>query len=142
MNLCNLKKTFADYKTKGWDRIFVLVDAHGTITPSGQHAEFTFINEACKDVLKWFSNRSEVRLILWTSSYPREIFKIVSWLSSNGVQINYINRNPEAKDTPRACFDKQPYYNIVIDDRAGFEPETDWAEMKCQLIELGEWDKV
>ena len=32
--------------------------------------------------------------------------------------------------------------NILIDDKAGFEPEKDWAELKCQLIELGEWDKV
>jgi len=142
MNLCNLKKSFADYQTKGWDRLFVLVDVHGTITPSGQHAEFTFINEAAKEVLQWFSKREECRLILWTSSYPDEVNAFKNWLSKHGIHIYYTNENPEAKDTPRACFDKKPYYNIVIDDRAGFEPATDWVELKCQLIELGEWYKV
>ena len=142
MNLCNLKKTFADYKTKGWDRIFVLVDVHATIIPSGAHDNFTFINEACKEVLQWWSKREEVRLILWTSSYPAETDRLKKWLAGHGIFIYYINQNPEAKDTPRASFASKMYYNIVIDDRAGFEPETDWAEMKRQLIELGEWDKA
>lgn len=141
MNVCNLKKTFADYKAKGWDRIFVLVDVHGTIIPSGSHDEFRFITEDAKEVLKWFSDRSEVRLILWTSSYMTEYSRVCNWLREYGIIVDYVNQNPEAKDTARACFAQKPYYNIVIDDRAGFEPETDWAELKCQLIELGEWDK-
>jgi hypothetical protein len=142
MNVCNLKKTFEDYKTKGWDRIFVLLDAHGTIIPSGTHDSFSFINPQCKEVLQWMSNRPEFRLILWTSSHPEEVFKLGDWLEEHKIDIDYINKNPEAKDTTRACFMWKPYYNMVIDDRAGFEPETDWAVIKNELISLGEWNKL
>ena len=142
MNLCNLKRTFTDYKIKGWDRIFVLLDAHGTIIPSGEHESISFISKDAKQVLRWMSKRPEIRLILWTSSYMWEYNRICKWLESHGIHIDYVNENPEAKDTERACFSRKPYYNICIDDRSGFEPETDWAEMKCQLIELGEWDKI
>jgi hypothetical protein len=141
MNVCNVKKTFSDYKSKGWDRIFVLVDAHGTIIPSGTHDEFHFINEDAKEVLKWFSDRPEVRLILWTSSYPAEAEQLTRWLLSNGIHVWYINENPEAKNTERAYFEKKPYYNICIDDRAGFTPETDWDLIKRELQLIGEWNK-
>jgi hypothetical protein len=141
MNLCNLKKTFEDYAKKGWDRIFVLLDVHGTIIPSGTHESFEFINPECKEVLQWMSRRPEFRLIFWTSSYDAETLALRAWLFKNDVLIDYVNANPEAKDTSRACFDKKPYYNLVIDDRAGFEPETDWAALKQELIAMGEWDK-
>jgi len=63
------------------------------------------------------------------------------WLNANGVYPNFFNHNPHAKDTPRSCFDKKPYFNILLDDRAGFEPETDWQAIKDELIAIGEWDK-
>ena len=139
MNLCNIKKTFAEYKIKGWDRIFVLVDAHGTIIPSGQHDDYSFISEDAKEILQWFSKRPEVRIILWTSSYPSEAESLTKWLLSHGIQVWYINENPEAKNTERAYFAKKLYYNIVVDDRSGFEPATDWAAIKQELISIGEW---
>ncbi len=139
MNLFNIRKTFEDYKVKGWDRIFVLVDAHGTIIPSGEHENFSFINQDCREVLRWMSRRPEFRLILWTSSYIPECNRVCNWLNSEGITIDYVNNNPEAKDTARACFAQKPYYNIVLDDRAGFEPETDWAAIKAELQAIGEW---
>lgn len=141
MNICNIKKTFEDYRSKGWDRIFVLVDVHGTLIPSGEHENFSFICQTAKEVLQWMSRRPEFRIILWTSSYPNEICMLCAWLSQQGVFIDYLNENPEAKDTARACFTRKPYYNIVIDDRAGFEPASDWAAIKRELQVLGEWDK-
>ena len=141
MNLCNIKQTFADYKTKGWDRIYVLVDVHNTITPAGQHDSFEFINPVCKEVLQWFSKRPEIKLILWTSSYPEETDRLTHWLLDNRIFVSYINANPEAKDTERAYFGEKFYYNIVIDDRAGFEPCSDWSAIKTLLTSIGEWDK-
>jgi hypothetical protein len=139
MNLFNIRKTFSDYKSKGWDRIFVLVDVHGTIIPIGQHAGFSFINPIAKEVLQWMTKREEIRLILWTSSYPSETERLTKWLLEQGIKIDYINTNPEAKNTDRACFQDKPYYNIVFDDRAGFDPDTDWFQIRRELELIGEW---
>jgi len=118
------------------------VDVHGTIIPSGEHEKFSFICDTAKEVLQWMSKRKEFRLILWTSSYTPEYNRVVNWLETNGIAIHYVNSNPEAKDTERACFARKPYYNIVLDDRAGFEPQSDWAAIKTLLQRLGELDKT
>lgn len=139
MNLCNIKKTFEDYKSKGWDRIFILIDVHGTIIPNGKHDAFSFITKDAEEVLRWFSNRPEIRLILWSSSYAKELHDIQLWLYSIGINFEYLNQNPEVTNTERACFDQKLYYNILIEDRAGFEPLQDWAAMKKELMDIGEW---
>ena len=144
MNLCNLKRTFALKPQRGWDTMYVLVDVHGTIIPGSWHTknDFRFISEDCKEVLQWMTKRKDFRIIIWTSSTGDEIVGIIQWLASHNIFIDYHNGNPEVRDTEYACFDYKPYFNILIDDKAGFEPERDWAELKCQLIELGEWDKI
>lgn len=143
MNLCNLKKTFEQKTTRNWDTLYVLLDVHGTIIPNSWHFknDFRFISPDCQEVLQWFSNRKDFRLILWTSSHTDEIAKIIEWLEEQGIIIDFVNANPECENTDYADFRKKPYFNILIDDKSGFSPETDWAEIKCQLIELGEWDK-
>lgn len=129
---------------KKWDTIYVLLDLHGTVMPNGLHSpvQYRFINHTCKEVLQWFSKRKDIKLILWTSSYTNETAAVLEWLEKNGVIIDYVNCNPDCEDTNIACFDKKPYYNILIDDRAGFDPEDDWQFIQMLLEQLGEWDKV
>ena len=31
------------------------------------------------------------------------------------------------------CFEKKFYFNILLDDKAGFDPETDWSVIKEYL---------
>lgn len=142
MNLCNLKRTFALMPERKWDTLYVLVDVHGTIIPGSWHKknDFQFIHPDCKEVLQQMSRSRLFRLIMWTSSKDDEIIEIFQWLYYHGIVVDYHNGNPEVRDTEYACFDAKPYFNILIDDKAGFEPEVDWTEMKRQLIELGEWD--
>ena len=144
MNLCNLKRTFALKPQRGWDTLYVLVDVHGTIIPGSWHTKnnFRFIHPDCKEVLQWMGRRKDFRLIMWTSSTDDEIIELLQWLHEQGIDFDYHNGNPEVRDTEYASFDAKPYFNICIDDKAGFEPEVDWTALKKELTELGEWDKV
>ena len=128
MNLCNLKRTFAQKTARNWDTLYVLIDVHGVIIPGSWHKtnEFRFISEDCIEVLQWFSKRSDFRIILWTSSYLAEVNKIGEWLLNQGIEVDYINCNPECKNTEYADFTYKPYFNILIDDKSGMEPEIDW----------------
>lgn len=45
-----------------------------------------------------------------------------------------VNSNPDEKDTKTGDFSKKFYFNILLDDRAGFQPETDWLEI-CRIID-------
>jgi hypothetical protein len=142
MNLCNIEKTFELKAKNNWDTLYVLLDLHGPVILSHSHDTFQFITEDCIEVLRWFSKRKDFRIILWTSSYVSEIEDIIKWLSIYEIDVDYVNCNPECKNTKKADFHKKPYFNICIDDKAGFEPLTDWKEIKKLLIVLKEWDKV
>lgn len=146
MNLFNIRKSFEMKKTKGWPEIYLLLDLHGTIIPSGRTSsdqeDFLEFYPGAGEVLQWFSKRKDIFIILWTSTPPERIGRVLQWLKGNSINIDFVNENPHAKDTPRSRFDKKPYFNIVLDDRAGFEPASDWAAIKNELITIGEWDKI
>jgi hypothetical protein len=137
-----IKKTFESKQAKGWDLLYVLLDVHGVILPSSWHKvnEFKFVTEDCIEVLQWFSKRNDFRIILWTSSYPTETNPLVKWLAEFEINIDYVNGNPNEPNNTYADFSFKPYYNILLDDKAGFEP-TDWKAIKEELISIGEWDK-
>jgi len=143
MNLCNLRNSFRLKEERKWDTLYVLLDVHGVIIPGSLHGdnELKFISDACIEVLRWFSSRKDIRIILWTSSYTKEITKIIEWLDKYNIEIDYVNFNPECINTAYADFRDKPYFNILIDDKSGFEPDKDWGELKMQLIGLGEWDR-
>jgi len=144
MNLFNIQQTFEMKKERGWDTLYISIDLHGTIIPSGKTVndieDSTEFYPHAQEVLQKLSQRKDIVLILW-SSIPRErVVKVLKWLSDNGVNFKYFNENPEAKSNSRSCFVGKFYFNILLDDRAGFEPETDWVAIKNELIRLGEWN--
>lgn len=143
MNLFNIRRTFEMKREKQWPEIYWCIDLHGTIIPSGRNSDdktdaMTFYPGA-KEVLQWISNRSDMFLILWTSTPRQRQTPIHEWFLRNGIEVSFWNENPHAKDTPRGDFSKKFYFNILLDDRAGFEPETDWIAIKEELIDIGEW---
>lgn len=128
MNLCNLRRTLELRPIRNWDTLYVLIDVHGVIIPGSWHKynDFRFISEDCIEVLQWFTKRKDFKLILWTSSHDDEIVAIIEWLNKFNIDINFVNRNPECKNTEYANFSNKPYFNILIDDKASFDPTIDW----------------
>lgn len=141
----HIKNVFTVLRPKrGWKTIYWMVDVHGVIIPGSWHREnnFQFISQDCEEVLKWISDRDDQKLILWTSSYSSEVEKLGDWLFQRGIVVDFVNINLDEKNTEYADFTYKPYFNILIDDKAGFDPESDWASIKMELIFIGEWAKV
>lgn len=135
MNICNLEKTFGLKKERGWKTIYVLLDVHGTIIESSYHSgdNLQFIVPEIEDVLKWMSKREDFKIIIWTSSYPVEISRICNWLKEKRIQVDSVNSNPFERDTDYASFKSKPYFNILIDDKSGFDPNIDWLLIGREL---------
>ena len=130
-------------KVKGWPETYWCIDLHGTIIPSGKDSNdetdtMEFYPHA-KEVLQWLTNRKDIILILWTSTPLWRASLVKECLEKNGIHFDMFNQNYHAKDTPRSDFSKKFYFNVLLDDRAGFEPETDWTAIKNELIAIGEW---
>ena len=133
-------------KVRQWPEVYFLIDLHGTIIPSGRNSEdrtdmLEFYPDA-KEVLQWLSNRKDIFIILWTSTPATRLDAVWAFFEKHNITFNYINHNPHAKDTPRSDFSLKPYFNVVLDDRGGFEADTDWTLIKQELIRVGEWNKI
>lgn len=144
MNLFNIERTFKMKAYKGWPEIYWAIDLHGTIIPSGKSStdqtdHLQFYPHA-KEVLQWLCNRKDIMTILWTSTPPSRMDSVLAWFYDNGITFTFVNENTHARNTLRSVFDKKFYFSILLDDRAGFEPETDWLAIKKELKRIGQWD--
>ena len=136
-NTFNIEKTFKTKAERKWHTIYFAVDLHGTIIRPG-HDKVEFYPDAVS-VVKWINKRTDCKIILWTSSHKEEIDTFISECAKNGISIDFINENPLEGDSKRACFDKKFYFNVLLDDKAGFDGERDWTRIKDALIDIGEW---
>src|SRR5690554_2945679 len=62
-------------KKKNWDKIYLAIDIHDTIVYGNYDKDelpTKFIGNA-KKTLQYLSNRSDIELILYTCSHPKEI---------------------------------------------------------------------
>ncbi len=124
------KNAFERKIEKNWDKIFVLVDIHDTILKACyEQAECYEYFPMAKEALQELSFRQDICLILWSSCYPEKLDSYLDRFRNDGIAFDYVNRNPEVVNTSLACFDDKLYFNVGIDDKFGFDAETDWAEV-------------
>lgn len=128
------EKAYNKMELVGWDHIYVFIDVHDTIfksTYNGDQKEYEYYFNA-KCALQMLSKRKDIILGLSTCSYPDQIGRLLDKLSDDGIEFTLVNENPMEKNTKYACFDKKPYFNVLIEDKAGFEADKDWYEVfKC-----------
>ena len=136
----NIEKSFDGafkrMKDRNWEKIYVLVDIHDTVFEACYHEkeEYKWYPFA-KEALEIMSHAKQISLILWTSTYENVINDYVEYFKTNGIKFDYINRNTETENTSLSCFDEKTYFNVGIDDKFGFEAETDWEIIYNYLVE-------
>ena len=132
-----INQAFETKEKRGWDTIYWLVDVHGTIIKSTYNREEDFAEtyDNCLWALGLLSKRKDCKIILWTSSYNDYVDRLIEWLKERNVTIDYFNENPECENTEAGDFSKKFYFNVIIDDKAGFDPENDWIEVVKALSE-------
>ena len=119
-----------------WDKIYVLVDIHDTIFEACYHEKenhkwYPFSKEA----LQIMSYSRNISLILWTSSHKESINEYLEYFKAIGISFNMVNSNSETKNNELSCFDEKTYFNVGIDDKFGFDAETDWETVYNYLVE-------
>ena len=120
----------AKMKERGWDKIYVAVDWHDTICHS-TYSEGMALNwcHGAERALKQMSEDSRICLILYTSSYVTVVEDFIRKLrTEHGINFEYFNCNPEVKNTEYGEFGKKFYYDLILDDKAGFVPD-EWVDM-------------
>jgi hypothetical protein len=137
----HIKKAFSDKKTRNWNKLYIAIDLHDTIIEGkyNLHNEGAKIFPNAEMVLINWTDRQDITLILWTSSHDVSINEQLKKMSELGIEFDYISENPEVPSNDLCNFGKKFYFNILLDDKAGFFGPTGWFEIEESLREIGEW---
>jgi hypothetical protein len=135
MNKEHILKTFKKINERNWDTLYWAVDIHDTMIKSNYSTTELpkeFFPHA-KEVMQRLSNRTDCVLILFTCSHNTEIKKYLELFEANKINFKFVNENPDVPNTALGSFDEKFYTNFYLDDKAGFDPETNWLEINQAL---------
>lgn len=121
-----LRKEWLKKVKRGWAKVYVVVDLHDTLVASNYEGLATRYYPEGIRCLQALSQRDDICLILWTSSYGADVEHYRNELSDQGIEFDFFNENPDEKNTFTGDFSRKFYFNILLDDKAGFVPGTDW----------------
>ncbi len=128
MILNAIRNALAAKEKRNWEKTYWAVDIHGTmILPNYQAGNipkqfYPFAKEALQEI----SKQKDICLILYTCSHPHEIVEYLAYFNSLDIHFQYVNKNPEAENTDYGNYTDKLYFNVLFEDKAGFNPETDW----------------
>ena len=133
MNLFNIDRAYGMKYARGWDTIFWAIDVHSTICEGKYELDQDFqFYPYSEQVLQFLSRQEDTCLILYTCSHSTEIYKMQQFLAQHNIIFKYVNCNPEVPDTALGCYTDKFYFNVLLEDKSGFEPE-DWFDIKTML---------
>ena len=137
MNIIKSFETaFKKMEERSWDRIYVLVDIHDTIFHASYEKKETYKCFPCAmECLREMTKRDDIALILWTSTHREAIDKYLDVFVKNGIVFDFVNINTAEKANSLSCFQEKTYFNVGLDDKFGFEPETDWKLILEYLVQ-------
>lgn len=133
-----IRNAFAKANQRNWDRTYWAIDIHETmIKPNWSETTTpTEFYPKAKEILQYISGRRDIVMILYTCSHPHEIEKYIDLFKENDIKFNHVNQNPEVINEKYGYYDSKPYFNVLLEDKAGFDPYSDWDEVYKTLKEF------
>jgi hypothetical protein len=142
MNIFNIERAFKYNTEHGFSKTYFCIDLHDVVI-EGKHNRLnvgaSFFPGAV-DVLRQLSFREDIVLILWTSSHGDALDGMKKKFQENGIEFRYTNENPECNSGHLCDFSQKFYFDILLDDKAGFEGAKDWSLVESELKRVGQWD--
>lgn len=132
----HVKRAFDKMKERKWDCIYFAIDIHGTVIKStyNKDTHFEYYPNAEK-VLKYLSTREDIKLIIYTSSHEGYINDLLNNFVEKHIYFDYVNENPEVDTNKLSDFSKKFHFDVLLDDKAGFEPDRDWPLLYQALLD-------
>eukprot|EP00005_Dracoamoeba_jomungandri_P006837 CAMPEP_0174268514 /NCGR_PEP_ID=MMETSP0439-20130205/37712_1 /TAXON_ID=0 /ORGANISM="Stereomyxa ramosa, Strain Chinc5" /LENGTH=130 /DNA_ID=CAMNT_0015356727 /DNA_START=21 /DNA_END=413 /DNA_ORIENTATION=+ len=111
------------------------IDLHGVVVlPTYSKEISTRFYPLAKEVLQKLSKRKDAVNIMYTCSDPEKAVAYQKFFAENGIRFDYINCNPEIEDKDvYGDYSIKPYFNIMLEDKAGFDPLADWRIISQEL---------
>lgn len=133
-----IRRQYEKQMEQKWYESYYLIDCHGTIirpnhnNPLPNKLDFY---DFAKSSLQLLTKRSDIRIILYTSSHDYQIRNYINILRMYDIEFDYINDNPEIGEGDYGDYTYKPYFDIYLDDKAGFDAENEWVDIYNWLKE-------
>ena len=124
-----IKRAHKLLEERNWDKVYWCIDLHGVCLKSTYNDTIEFINEDAIKTLQLISSDEQNVIILWSSCYSDYRFKIVDLFKDNNIKVKYFNKNDDIENTEYAYFGYKFYFDILLDDKAGFDASTEWEQI-------------
>jgi len=125
-----IKRAFKEMDEKKWAYVYFYFDLHHTVLLPDYNNTTTEFYPHAKEVLQYYSSREDIVMCLYTCSYPKEIERYKKFFEENGINFRFSNDNPEVINTKYGCYEHKPYFNVLFEDKAGFDALNDWVALK------------
>lgn len=140
MIVAAIKKAFETARKFNWEKTYWAFDIHETMlkpnwTPGTIPTEFY---PHAREALQLLSQRDDIVMFLYTCSHPHDTDQYLELFKKNQIHFDYVNENPEVENSQLGYYDKKPYFNVLLDDKAGFDPKVEWPEILKWVLEDGQ----
>lgn len=125
-------RAYQEMYLRKWNVLYFAIDLHGTIIERYTGNDIKAYDEA-EEALEKISSIPEIVPILFTSTSEESLLPFNEWALDRLIFFKYLNENPECLNNKTGDFSKKFYFNVLLDDRAGFDPEVDWKEVIVSL---------
>ncbi len=143
-----IQRAYLTAAERNWNSIYWAIDLHGVCFPySYGRGSYKFLGPHVVRGLQTISSRPESKIILWSACHEDEQPDIIKHFVDHGINVHYFNENPEIPNTHTGNFDDKFYFSIVLDDKAGFNPDEDWDNIiwhfeNDYVPQLRKWEDI
>jgi hypothetical protein len=122
-----IDRAYRVMKERNWDTIYWAIDLHGVCFKSTyETSTYEWINDNVVPSLLEITSHPENKIILWSGVHDFEKPEIIKFFELEGIHVDFFNCNPLEDNTLSGNFAEKFYFNILLDDKAGFDPDIDW----------------
>lgn len=124
---------FEILEKRNWEHVYYAIDLHGSvIKPNYQVGNIpTEFYPYAKEVLQMLSKRTDVVMYMYTCSHPHEQEQYLELFEKNDIHFKWVNKNMDVvtDNSGYGYYEDKPYFNVLFEDKAGFDPNTEWEEL-------------
>lgn len=125
--------------SKEWYETYWVIDIHKTVIQATYDIKDDSVKyyPYAKEVLQILTQRKDINLIMWTSSFSNVIDEYIKKFAIDNILFNSINENVDisSKNGNFGFYEQKFYFNVLFDDKAAFLPNRDWKPIYDLLIE-------
>lgn len=131
-----IKNAFKKARERNWDRTYWAIDIHETMIKANWSSTIlpTEFYPKAMETMRYICSRKDIVTILYTCSHPHEIEQYLVLFEELGIRFDHVNSNSDVANGNYGFYETKPYFNVLLEDKAGFDPLQDWDEVYNSLI--------